>query len=66
MTDSGIQIKIGFGGLLTLLLITLKLTHVIDWSWWVVLALVWIPVIGGIVVLAAVGIWSIGVLKGWW
>lgn len=66
MTDSGIQIKIGFGGLLTLLLITLKLTHVIDWSWWVVLALVWIPAVGGVVVLAAVGIWSIGVLRGWW
>lgn len=27
----------GFTELLTLLFITLKLTHVIDWSWWTVL-----------------------------
>lgn len=25
---------IGFTGLLTIVFITLKLTHVIDWSWW--------------------------------
>lgn len=30
--------KIGFLGLLTLLFIGLKLTHVIAWSWWLVLA----------------------------
>jgi hypothetical protein len=29
---------IGFVGLLTIVFITLKLTHYIDWSWWWVLS----------------------------
>ena len=33
---------IGFVGLLTILFIGLKLTHYIDWSWWWVLAPLWI------------------------
>ena len=33
---------IGFGGLLTVLFIGLKLTHYIDWSWWWVLSPLWI------------------------
>lgn len=33
---------IGFVGLLTLVFITLKLTGVIAWSWWWVLAPLWI------------------------
>lgn len=32
----------GFAGLLTVLFIALKLTGVIAWSWWWVLAPVWI------------------------
>lgn len=35
---------IGFFGLLTLLFIGLKLCGVIAWSWWWVLAPLWIPV----------------------
>jgi len=34
---------IGFCGLLAVLFIGLKLTSVIDWSWWWVLAPLWIP-----------------------
>jgi len=34
---------IGFCGLLTILFITLKLTKVIDWSWWWILAPLWLP-----------------------
>jgi len=37
-TSSGI----GFTGLLAIVFITLKLTHVIDWSWWWVLSPLWI------------------------
>lgn len=33
---------IGFTGLLTIVFITLKLTHFIDWSWWWVLSPIWI------------------------
>ena len=35
---------IGFYGLLTVALIVLKLTSVIAWSWWWVLAPMWLPV----------------------
>lgn len=34
---------IGFTGLLALVFITLKLTNYIDWSWWWVLAPLWVP-----------------------
>lgn len=34
---------IGFGGLLTIAFIVLKLTGYITWSWWWVLAPSWIP-----------------------
>jgi len=34
---------IGFFGLLTILFIGLKLTDTIDWSWWWVLAPLWMP-----------------------
>ena len=33
----------GFFGLLTIVFITLKLTGYIAWSWWWVLAPLWIP-----------------------
>jgi hypothetical protein len=34
---------IGFTGLLTIVFIVLKLTHVIAWSWWWVWSPLWIP-----------------------
>ena len=37
--------SIGFFGLLTLFFITLKLTGYIDWSWWLVLMPLFVPVI---------------------
>jgi hypothetical protein len=37
--------KIGFLSLLTIVFITLKLTNVISWSWWLVLS----PMIAGFV-----------------
>ena len=35
----------GFGGLLVILFIALKLIGYIDWSWWWVLAPLWIPMV---------------------
>ena len=35
---------IGFLGLLTIVFIVLKLTDVIDWSWWLVLLPAWGPI----------------------
>lgn len=42
---------IGFGGLLAIVFIVLKLIHIIDWSWWWVLAPIWIPIIFWILVI---------------
>ena len=36
---------IGFCGLLAIVFIVLKLTKVISWSWWWVLAPLWIPIV---------------------
>ena len=40
-----------FFPILALIFITLKLTGVIAWSWWAVLAPMWIPAIIGILIL---------------
>lgn len=47
---------IGFCGLLTIAFIVLKLTGYISWSWWWVLAPIWIPaaILTPIVILAIV------------
>ncbi|MBM3120218.1 MAG: hypothetical protein FJ006_11875 [Chloroflexi bacterium] len=45
MSDKSVRVSsgnIGFGGLLTILFIGLKLGNVIDWSWWWVLSPLWI------------------------
>lgn len=45
--NNNVQVRsggIGFGGLLAILFIGLKLANVIDWSWWWVLSPLWIPV----------------------
>lgn len=36
---------IGFGGLLTIVFIVLKLLGVISWSWWWVLSPIWITAV---------------------
>ena len=41
----------GFFGLLTILFVALKLTGVIDWSWWWVLAPLWGSFAIGVVIL---------------
>jgi hypothetical protein len=41
---------IGFGGVLTVLFVGLKLTGYIDWSWWWVTSPITIPITLGIVI----------------
>ena len=50
---------IGFFSLLTILLIGLKLTNYIDWSWWWVLAPIWIPLLIVIVIFLIVLLFAI-------
>ena len=52
---------IGFLGLLTILFIALKLTGYIAWSWWWVLAPIWIP---AAIVLVIFGMFFVWALKG--
>lgn len=53
---------IGFFGLLTLLFIGLKLMHYIDWSWWLVLLPLWLP-IGVVVVVFIVAAIAVAVTE---
>jgi len=47
---------IGFCGLLTIAFIVLKLTDVIDWSWWWVFSPLWIPIVFALAVLFLIGL----------
>lgn len=51
MSNSNSSSGIGFTGLLTILFIALKLTGHITWSWWWVLAPIWISIIIAIIVI---------------
>lgn len=52
-TNSG---GIGFCGLLTIVFIVLKLTGYIAWSWWWVVAPIWIPVVLVLAIFTVVGL----------
>ncbi len=56
-TQSG---GIGFVGLLTIAFVVLKLTNVIDWSWWWVLSPIWLSVSLGVLVVCGAIIISSG------
>lgn len=54
---------IGFGGLLAVAFVVLKLTHVIDWSWWWVLSPIWIPASIGVTIVGALFLWALVVTR---
>ena len=60
--DNNLNINVngGFLGFLTLIFITLKLCHVIDWSWVWVLAPLWIPL--SIVLAIAIIVFVVGLI----
>ena len=47
---------IGIGTILFLIFMTLKLTNVINWSWWWVTAPLWIPFVLVFVVMGILGL----------
>ncbi len=56
MSDNNSSESIGFFGLLTIVFIVLKLCNVIQWSWWWVLAGVWVPIAFILVIVVLVAI----------
>lgn len=59
MSDNAVQTSgggIGFCGLLAVAFIVLKLCGVIAWSWWWVLAPLWIPIAIAIACLAIIAV----------
>jgi hypothetical protein len=50
---------IGFGTVLFLVFLVLKLTGNIDWSWWWVTSPLWIPLTLGVAIIGIVGLISI-------
>ena len=54
-TSSANAYGIGFGGLLTIAFVVLKLTGYIAWSWWAVTSPLWAP---PVLILAVVVIWG--------
>lgn len=52
-----VSISSGFLGLLTIVFVVLKLCHVIDWAWWIILLPLWLPVALVLLVLLLVCLW---------
>lgn len=54
MSDNKSSNGLGFGTILFLIFMTLKLTNFINWSWWWVTSPLWIPILVlGLIVLIA-------------
>ena len=58
-TSSSASGGIGFGGLLTIVFITLKLTGFIAWSWWWVLSPLWIPSLILLLIIGVALLWTL-------
>ena len=50
---------LGIGMILFIVFLVLKLTNVIDWSWWWVTSPLWIPFVAAGVILGIVGVIAI-------
>ena len=51
-----IKVGIGFGFTLFIVFLVLKLTEVIDWSWWWITAPLWFPITILLMILLFVGL----------
>jgi hypothetical protein len=56
MANNNTSNGIGFGTVLFLVFLVLKLTGNIDWSWWWVTSPLWIPLTLGVIVLCVIGL----------
>ena len=60
MANNNTSNGIGFGTVLFLVFLVLKLTGNIDWSWWWITSPIWIPLALGIVILGIIGLITYG------
>lgn len=56
MANENTSNGIGFGTVLFLVFLVLKLTGNIDWSWWWVTSPLWIPLALGVVAMGIIGL----------
>jgi hypothetical protein len=63
MANNNTSNGIGFGTVLFLVFLVLKLTGNIDWSWWWVTSPLWIPITLGVVIISIIGIVMISLNK---
>lgn len=56
MANNNTSNGIGFGTVLFLVFLVLKLTSNIDWSWWWVTSPIWIPLALGVVIMGIIGL----------
>ena len=56
MANENTSSGIGLGSILFIVFLVLKLTNVIDWSWWWVTSPLWIPLAFGIVIIGIAGL----------
>ena len=59
MTNESKSGGLGIGMILFIVFLVLKLTNVIDWSWWWVTSPLWIPFALGGLVIGAIGVIAI-------
>jgi hypothetical protein len=57
--SSVISCGIGFPGLLFITFLVLKLTHVIDWSWWWITAPLWGDVLLGLLIIVVLCVFAV-------
>jgi hypothetical protein len=58
MSSNNSSSGIGITGLLFVAFVVLKLTNVIDWSWWWITAPIWLPVVIVLAFLIVVDLFS--------
>lgn len=67
MNDNKTSVEISFSVVLFLVFLVLKLTNVIDWSWWWVTSPLWISTGLALVGILILIIWyAIAKLTDWW
>ena len=60
MSSNNSSSGIGITGLLFVAFVVLKLTGYINWSWWLVTAPIWLPIVIALLILIVIALFSKG------